>query len=325
MAFKDYYKILGVDRDADADSIRKAYRRLARKYHPDVSKEADAEDRFKELQEAYEVLRDPEKRQAYDRFGEHWKAGMEQGAAAAGGGTASGGGRAYHHYEDVSPEDVAGFEEFINSVFGDRGSGGGYQGRRSRQRGSDEHARLTLTLEEAFKGTMRTISFDVMEPDKNGRLQRRTKTLNVTIPAGVIEGQRIRLAGQGQSGLDEPGDLYIEVHIQPHSDYTLKGRDIHVNVPVTPWEAALGEKVTVKTPGGNVKLTIPAGSQSGQKLKLSGRGMPPAYSVPGQAPKQPAGDLYAALQVVVPKPRNDAERELYRKMAEAMSMNPRQK
>ncbi|MEX2524408.1 MAG: DnaJ C-terminal domain-containing protein [Gammaproteobacteria bacterium] len=314
MAFKDYYKILGVDRDADADSIRKAYRRLARKYHPDVSKEADAEDRFKELQEAYEVLRDPEKRQAYDRFGEHWKAGMEQGAAAAGGAGGPGGGTHYQ-YEDISPEDVAGFEEFINSVFGDRGFGGGYQGRRSRQRGSDEHARLTLTLEEAFKGTTRTISFDVVEPDKNGRLQKRTKTLNVTIPAGVIEGQRIRLAGQGQPGLDEPGDLYIEVHIQPHRDYTLKGRDIYVDVPVTPWEAALGEKVTVKTPGGNVKLTIPAGSQGGQKLKLSGRG------VPGK----PAGDLYAVLQVIVPKPRNDAERELYRKMAEAMPMNPRQK
>lgn len=313
MAFKDYYKILGVSRDADADSIRKAYRRLARKYHPDVSKEADAEAHFKELQEAYEVLRDPEKRKAYDRFGEHWKAGMEQGAAAAGG--SAGGGRTYYQYEDVGPEDVAGFEEFINSVFGDRGFGGGFQGRRPRQRGNDEHARLTLTLEEAFKGTTRTVSFDVTEPDREGRLRRRTKTLNVTIPAGVTEGQRIRLAGQGQPGLDEPGDLYIEVHIQPHRDYTLKGRDIYVDVPVTPWEAALGDKVAVKTPGGEVKLTIPPGSQSGQKLKLSGRGLP----------GKPAGHLYAVLQVVVPKPRNDADRELYRKMAETMSMNPRER
>ncbi len=311
MAFKDYYKILGVDRDADADSIRKAYRRLARKYHPDVSKEPDAEERFKELQEAYEVLRDADKRQAYDRFGQYWKEGMQQGeAAGAASGAGPGGGR-YYHYEDVSPEDVAGFEDFINSVFGEQGFGGSRQ--RGRQRGEDQHARLTLTLDEAYNGTTRTLSFEVIEPDKDGRLRRRTRTLNVTIPAGVIEGQRIRLTGQGQPGRDEPGDLYIEAHIRPHKDYTLSGKDIHVNVPVTPWEAALGDKVTVKTPGGNVRLTVPAGSQSGHKLKLKGRGMP----------GKPAGDLYAVLQVIVPEPRNEADRELYRKMAESMPMNPR--
>jgi curved DNA-binding protein len=308
MAYKDYYQILGVKRDADADSIRQAYRRLARKYHPDVSKETDAEERFKELQEAYEVLRDPEKRKAYDRFGQYWKEGMEHGEAAAGAAGAGPGG--YYRYEDVSPEDVAGFEDFINSIFGERGFGAEAAGRR---RGQDEHARLALTMEEAYNGTTRTLSFETLEPDQSGRLRRRTKTLNVTIPAGVTEGQRIRLAGQGQPGRDEPGDLYIQVHIRPHRDYTLDGHDIYVELPVTPWEAALGGKVDVQTPGGKVRLTVPPGSQGGQKLKLAGRGMP----------GKPGGDLYAVLKVVVPRPANDEQRELYRKMAETMPLNPR--
>jgi len=308
MAFKDFYKILGVDRNADADAIKKAYRRLARKYHPDVSKESDAEDRFKELQQAYDVLSDPEKRQAYDRFGEHWKAGMEQGEAAAG--AAGGGSRGYYRQEDINPEDVAGFEDFINSVFGERGYGRGRAGRR----GHDEHARLTISLEEAYQGTTRTLSFDALEADEGGRLRSRTRTLNVTIPAGVTEGQRIRLAGQGQPGATEPGDLYIQIHIQSHSDYTLDGRDLHLNIPVTPWEAALGDKITVNTLAGRLRLTVPPGSQTGKRLKLAGKGLP----------GKPPGDLFVTLNIVTPKPRTEADRKLYEQMARDMPMNPRE-
>ena len=307
MEFKDFYKILGVARDADADAIKKAYRKLARKYHPDVSKESDAEDRFKELQQAYDVLSDPEKRQAYDRFGQHWKAGMEQGEAAAGGGPGG-----YYYQENVSPEDMAGFEDFISSIFGERGH---QRGHRPRNRGRDEHARLAITLEEAYHGTTRTLSFDAVETDDQGRLRSRTRTLNVTIPAGVLEGQRIRLAGQGQPGAEEPGDLYIQIHIQPHADYVLSGRDLSLTVPVTPWEAALGDKITVDTLAGRIRLTVPPGSETGKRLKLSGKGMP----------GRPPGDLFVTLQIVTPKPRTEADRKLYEQMARSMPMNPREK
>lgn len=312
MEFKDFYKILGVARDADAGAIKKAYRRLARKYHPDVSKAADAEERFKELQQAYDVLSDPEKRQAYDRFGEHWKAGMEQGEAAAGGGYGPGPG-GFYRQEDINPEDLEGFEDFINSIFGERGSRGG--GRRASRRGHDEHARLTISLDEAYHGTTRTLSFDAVEADVEGRLRSRLRTLNVTIPAGVTEGQRIRLAGQGQPGADEAGDLYIQIHIQPHPDYSLEGRDLHLTVPVTPWEAALGDKITVATLAGKIRLTVPPGSQTGKRLKLGGKGLP------GKTP----GDLFVTLNIVVPEPRTESDRKLYEQMATDMPMNPREK
>lgn len=307
MAFKDFYKILGVDRNADAAAVKKAYRRLARKYHPDVSKESDAEERFKELQQAYDVLSDPEKRKAYDRFGQHWKAGMEQGDAAAG--AAGGGPRGFYRQENVNPEDVAGFEDFINSIFGEHGAGRGRAGRR----GHDEHARLGISLEEAFHGTTRTLSFDALEADEGGRLRSRTRTLNVTIPSGVTEGQRIRLAGQGQPGAAEPGDLYIQIHIQPHPEYSLDGRDLYLNIPVTPWEAALGDKITVTTLAGRLRLTVPPGSQTGKRLKLAGKGLP----------GKPPGDLFVTLNIVTPKPRSDADRRLYEQMARDMPMDPR--
>jgi curved DNA-binding protein len=309
MEFKDFYKILGVARDADADAIKKAYRRLARKYHPDVSKESDAEERFKELQQAYEVLSDPEKRQAYDRFGEHWKAGMEHGEAAAGGGYGPG---AFYRQEDINPEEMAGFEDFISSIFGE---GGLHRGASARRRGHDEHARLGISLEEAYSGATRTLSFDTVEADESGRLRSRVKTLNVTIPAGVTEGQRIRLAGQGQPGAAGAGDLYIQIHIQPHPDYTVSGRDLDLTVPITPWEAALGGKITVATLAGRIRLTVPPGSQTGKRLKLGGKGLP------GRTP----GDLFVTLKIVVPEPRTEADRKLYEQMAKAMPMNPREK
>jgi curved DNA-binding protein len=324
MEYRDYYKVLGVARTATADEIKKAYRRLARKFHPDVSKEKDAEQKFKEVQEAYEVLKDPEKRAAYDQLGSEWKQGQQfrpppdwgSGFEFRGGpwqrSGAQGGARAQEF------EEAEGFSDFFASLFGGRGFGGGGGspfGAGSSRAARDHHARVDIDLEEAFNGTTRTL--DLKRPDlkPDGTLDLKTHTVRVTIPAGVTDGQLIRLAGQGEqaTGGGRPGDLYLEVHIRPHRVFQLDGRDVTLTLPIAPWESALGATVTVPTLGGGVEMRIPPSSQSGQKLRLRGRGLP----------GQPAGDQYVQLKVVVPPANTPEARALFEQMKEELNFNPR--
>ncbi len=298
MQFKDYYEVLGVARDAGDDEIKRAYRKLARKYHPDVSKEADAEARFKELGEAYEVLRDAEKRAAYDRLGARYRSGQDfqpppdwgTGFEFSGGG---GGG------------DGA-FSDFFESLFGRRAA--------PTQAAADHHARIAIDLEDAFTGAERQVTLQSAQRGADGRVHMVDRNLALRIPRGVREGQRLRLAGQGAPGLDgRRGDLYLEIQFKPHRWYRVEGRDLHLKLPVAPWEAALGGQVIAPTPAGRVELAIPAGAQSGRRLRLKGRGLPGA----------PAGDLYVELEVVLPPADSEAARALYRRMADELRFDPR--
>jgi curved DNA-binding protein len=311
VAFRDYYEVLGVARGASEEEIRRAYRKLARTYHPDVNKDPGAEERFKEVSEAYEVLRDPEKRERYDRLGANWKAGEDVSGAEGfegfrQGGFGSGGG-----FGDVRVEfgEGAGFSDFFESLFGARGARGG----RARtagfdgfsRRGADHEATLELSLEEAARGGRRKISLG------DGR------DYQVNIPPGVRDDQRIRLAGEGAQGAagGPAGDLFLRVRVKPHPRFRVEGRDLHVDLPVAPWEAALGTSVEVPTLDGSTKVKVPAGSSSGRKLRLRRLGMPG----PGKA----RGDLFATVKIVVPKKPTKAERELYERLAEASSFDPR--
>ncbi|KAA6186601.1 DnaJ domain-containing protein [Thiohalocapsa marina] len=314
MEYKDYYKILGVARDASADEIKRAYRKLARKYHPDVSKEPDAETRFKEVNEANEVLKDPDKRAQYDALGSGWHAGDEFRPPPG-----SGGGRREYEF---SPEEAARFSDFFASIFGGAGRGAGFgdvpPGARDRgfaRRGADQTARLRISLEDAYHGSSRQLSLEMPEFDKDGRLQTRTRTLNVRIPAGVTEGQQIRLAGQGGPGMGgDNGDLYLEIELMPHPIYRSEGRNIHLRLPITPWEAALGATVPVPTLGGTVSLKIPPNSQSNQRLRLRGRGLP------GKTP----GDAFIELEIVNPPADADAARSAFEELSKHFAgFNPR--
>jgi len=311
MEYKDYYKIMGVARDATQDEIKRTYRKLARKYHPDVSKEPDAEARFKEVGEAYEVLKDPEKRAAYDQLGKQWKPGQEfhpppdwdAGFEFRGGGYTAG--------------DAGVHSDFFEELFG-RGFAGarGTQGRRTfRMRGEDHHAKVLIDLEDSFSGATRSISLRVPELTADGHVTTRERTLSVRIPKGIRPGQLIRLAGQGAPGLGggEPGDLYLEVEFHNHPLYRVDGADIYLDLPVAPWEAALGANIKVPTPAGNIDLKIPANSRQGRKLRLKGRGL---------TGKQP-GDLYVVLQVSLPPADSDAARSLYKQMQDQLGFNPR--
>ncbi|HUO18790.1 MAG TPA: DnaJ C-terminal domain-containing protein [Steroidobacteraceae bacterium] len=323
MEYRDYYQILGVQRTATADAIKTAYRRLARKYHPDVSKEANAEAQFKEVQEAYEVLKDPEKRAAYDQLGSEWKSGQQfrpppdwgsgfefGGAPRGRHGRASARARGGNGGEEQAFEQQ-GFSDFFSSLFG----GGSPFGGAARQGGRDHHARIDLDLEQAFHGASTTLELKRPELKDDGSLEVRTHTVRVTIPAGVTDGQLIRLAGQGEAAPEggRAGDLYLEVHIVPHRLYQLDGRDVTLTLPVAPWEAALGAGVTVPTLGGPVEMHIPAGAQSGQKLRLRGRGLP----------GQPAGDEYVQLKVVLPPASSAEAKALYSDMRSKLNFNPR--
>ncbi len=312
MEFRDYYEILGVPRDATQDEIKRAYRKLARKYHPDVSEEGDAEHRFKELGEAYEVLKDPEKRAAYDQLGANWQAGQQfepppgwdAGFEFSGGGFTDG--------------DASAFSDFFESLFGHGGfSRSGPMGGRQafHARGQDHHARVLIDISDAFEESTRTITLHSPEVDDTGHVVSRERKLKVRIPRGVRQGQRIRLAGQGSRGQGEgeAGDLYLEIDFAPHPFYRVEGKDIYLDLPVTPWEAALGRKVKTPTPSGTVDLTIPAGASSGQKLRLKGRGIP----------SDPPGDVYVTLRIEAPVPRTDQQRALYEQMEKEMSYNPR--
>jgi len=310
MDFKDYYKIMGVEKTATQDEIKRAYRKLARKYHPDVSKESDAEARFKEVGEAYEVLKDPEKRVAYDQLGANWKAGQgfnpppnwDAGFEFNGGG--------------YTNADAAEFSDFFESLFG-RGARAGHRHAGFHAKGEDHHAKVLINLEDAYQGASRSITLQAPELDKHGHVVTKQRTLNVKIPKGVMQGQRIRLTGQGAPGLGNApaGDLYLEIAFKPHALYRVDGRDVYLDLPITPWEAALGATVTVPTPTGDNDLKIAKGTPGGRKLRLKGRGIP----------GNPPGDFYVIPQITVPPADTEAAKELYRKMEQTLAYNPRSK
>jgi curved DNA-binding protein len=294
MKYKDYYQILGVARDAKPEDIKKAYRRLARKYHPDVSKETGAEERFKEVNEANEVLSDPDKRHTYDQLG-YYQAGQDfrppPGWAGRGGGTGGG----------------ADFSDFFAQMFGAEMGGHGHRRGRAAPRGQDVEASLTLTLEEAFHGCQKEINLTAA----SGR-----RSVNMRVPAGSLPGTRLRLAGKGRASPmgGAAGDLYLTLQIAPHDRYRLEGKDIYLDTPISPPEAALGCTLTVPTMSGNLRLKVPAGARGGQKLRLSGRGMPAADG---------NGDFFVQLQIVPPPVLSEAERALYEQLRALSDFNPR--
>lgn len=291
MEYKDYYKVLGISRDASQEEIKKAYRKLARKYHPDVSKEANAEAKFKEVGEAYEALKDPEKRAQYDQFGSSFKHGQSFTPPP---GWEQGNGFGPHG---------GNFSSFFESMFG---SGmGGMGGEQFFARGEDVNAKITISLEDAFQGATKSIR----------RPGGASGTINVKIPAGITSGKKIRLAGQGMSGPGgQAGDLYIEINIAEHPHYRLEGNNILLDLPIAPWEAALGSKITVPTLAGRISLTIPTGSQSGKKMRLKGRGLP----------GKNAGDQIVILQIMTPPADSAKAKQLYQEMAEELNFNPRE-
>lgn len=306
MDYKDYYKELGVEKTASEADIKKAYRKLVRKYHPDVSKEPDADKRTKELNEAYGVLGDAEKRAAYDELGRQSHAQGGQGGSFRPPPNWGSG------YESSSVDD----SDFFADLFAHVG-GRGRANSQFQMQGEDSHAAIEVSLHDSYHGAKRTIVLRVPEADGQGRVVTRERTLEVTIPKGVTEGQQLRMKGQGHpgSGGAPAGDLYLEIRFQNDARYKVEGRDVFETVPVTPWEAVLGGAIDVATPSGTVSVTVPPNSQTGRKLRLKGRGIPSA---------QP-GDLYLLLEVVLP-PANDARaRELYETMAREMAFNPRQK
>lgn len=307
MDFKDYYKIMGVERDASQDGIKRAYRKLARKFHPDVSKEGDAEARFKEVGEAYAVLKDPEKRAAYDQLGKDWKAGQD-----------------FHPppnwdagFEFSGPGDASAHSDFFESLFG-QSFGSSQTSRRHsgyRARGEDHHAKVLIELEDAYQGATRALTLGTPELDSSGHLATKQRTLNIKIPKGVKQGQRIRLTGQGSPGLGEgpAGDLYLEIEFNPHSIYRIEGRNVYLDLPLAPWEAALGATIKVPTPDGPVDLTIPEGTTRGRTLRLAERGIP----------GKPPGDLYVVPRITLPPADSDAAKKLYRQMERELAYNPR--
>lgn len=301
MEFRDYYQALGVGRDASADEVKRAYRKLARKYHPDVSKEKDAEKRMKEVNEAHAVLSDPEKRAAYDRLGEGhragedfrpppgWDSGFEFGEAPAGAG--------------------GGFSDFFSEIFGRMGGAGA----------RDHHARIELDLEDAFTGAERQITLQAPKVDGHGRVGLEQRTLSVKIPKGIRAGQVIRLAGQGagaagRNGGSKSGDLLLEVGFRPQSRLRLEGRDLYLALPVAPWEAALGAVVPVELPGGStIEVRIPEGAQSRRRLRVRGKGLP----------SSPPGDLYIEIEVVAPPANSEKARAAYEALKAATGFDPR--
>ena len=299
MEYKDYYKILDVERDASEADIKKSYRRLARKYHPDVSKEANAEKRFKELGEAYEVLKDPQKRQSYDQLGANWKAGEQfrpppgwQQSGFGGFGNQAGGFNS-----------ADGFSDFFESMFGSGFSQSASGGHAFRQAGQDQTAKVEVSISDAFHGANRTIRLS------NG------KSLQVKIPQGITSGKKIRLSGQGSSGTNggANGDLYLEVTVVNDANFELQIKDVYVNVNIAPWEAALGGKVPVKTLDGQVELTIPVDSKNGRKMRLAGKGLP----------GKPAGDLYVKLNIVTPSAQTEEQKAFYEDMKNTFEFDPR--
>lgn len=308
--YKDYYKILGVEKNASAEDIKKAYRKLVRKYHPDVSKHKDADEKTKEINEAYGVLGDVEKRAAYDELGRRGQYTGEGFRPPPDWG-------AQHDYSG------AGADDFFADLFahmgrrGRAGPGAGTGGAGFQMRGEDIHAAIAIDLRDAYTGTTRMVSLRVPRQDEQGRVTMQDKTLSVNIPKGVTPGQQLRLAGQGQPGIGggPQGDLYLEIQVKEDPRHRVEGTDVYQTVPVAPWEAALGARISVPTPSGTVEVSVPSGSQNGRKLRLKGRGIPAAR----------AGDLYLILEVVLPTADTPRARELYEQMARELNFNPRER
>ncbi|MGB7297737.1 MAG: DnaJ C-terminal domain-containing protein [Burkholderiaceae bacterium] len=311
MEFRDYYRVMNVARDASQDDIKRAYRKLARKYHPDVSKEPDAEQLFKELGEAYAVLSDPEKRLAYDQLGESWKAGQEFQPPP-------GWDQGFEFHGDNSTDGADRFSDFFENLFA-RGAGGSARHARTRDEfhahGEDTHAKVLIDLEDAYFGASRNLTLKQTQLGADGRPRLHERTLNVQIPKGVRQGQLIRLAGQGSPGIGKgkTGDLYLEIQFSKHRMFVVAGRDVTIELPVAPWEAALGAKVNLPTPTGPVELAVPPGSAAGQKLRLKGRGIP--FQTPG--------DLFAVLRIVLPPADTKAAKDAYLALQQAAPFNPR--
>lgn len=340
MDYKDYYATLGVDKKASKDEIQKAYRKLARKYHPDVNRSENAEDKFKEITEAYEVLKDEEKRRTYDQFGSSWNqrggpppgwqeinfdfggagggdsgfssffdalfGGAARGRGGRGGGNPFAGGGPFGGGGGGNP-----FAGFSGQGFSGQGfSGQGFPGQgQGFGGGLDQEFTLALTLEEAARGGQRELSLH--DPGSGER-----KSFTVSLPAGVTDGQKVRLKGKGATSPDgRTGDLYLKIQLRPHKRFKLEGRDVHTELPVTPWHAALGGEASVKTLNGTLKINIPAGSSSGRKIRLRGKGFP--------NPKGHDGDLFAEIKVMVPETLSDTEKELFEKLRDESSFRPK--
>ncbi len=343
MEFQDYYKILGLSRTASQEEIQKAYRKLARKYHPDVNKSQEAEEKFKAINEAHEVLKDPKKRSKYDTLGSNWQAGQDFRPPPGWENFTSrpgwpGEGRTPFHFRgepnsfDVSSFGGSGFSDFFDALFRqdfDTGTSRGplrhnRQTRRNVQKaemsggpsahGKDHEVDITISLEEAYRGTSKTLTLQQGEGKGYGKVKR----YDVKIPPGVNEGARLRLAGQGGAGkgLGERGDLFLRVHIAPHERFTRQGRDLSVEIPISPWEAALGTKVEVPTLDGRIKLTIPPGAQGGQKFRSRGKGL----SQKGGE----LGDLYTIVQITIPKTLTPKEKALFEELQHVSSFHPRE-
>lgn len=297
MSAKNYYKVMGLDKNASQADIKRAYRKLARKYHPDLNKEKNAEAKFKELGEAYDVLKNKDKRQAYDQYGEQWQNPYQNADQSQ---------SKDNHYQSFNQEQNVNFEDILSSVFGGRQSHARHQ---NYGKGQDIHSKLNITLEESIEGVEKVLQ---LQGSMNNAPP---KTIKVKIPKGIGDKQQIRLKGQGGIGQNsQPGDLFIEVSIVPHKLYNIRDKDLYLELPITPWEAALGATVSVPTPYGNVNLTIPASSNSGTKLRLKEKGLPT---------KEP-GALYITLKIIIPPIDNDESKKLYEKLAKTTKYNPRQ-
>jgi len=310
VTYQDYYKILGVPRTASQEEIQRAYRKLARKFHPDINKAPDAEEQFKRINEAYEVLGDAEKRKKYDQIGTSWRQGQEFRSPF---GDESG-------RFTFTTDDPQEFSDFFQSLFGggwERGFADQFAGGVRRRRGRDREATLEVSLRDAYQGTRKTVELELMEPGPDGRPVRTRKTYDVAIPPGVTNDSLIRLAGQGGagSGGGEPGDLYLKVRILPDRRFSLNDHDLSTTVDITPWEAALGAKVQVPTVDGAVTMKIPAGTQSGQTFRLRGKGMPRGKGV--------HGDLFVTARIVVPDRLTENERRLFEELSRESRFQPR--
>jgi curved DNA-binding protein len=306
MKYKDYYKILGVDRGAGADEIKKAYRKLAHKYHPDVSKDPAGEEKFKEIGEAYETLKDPEKRAAYDQLGSY-QPGQDFRPPPDWGKQY---GDTQFSFDDIDLADL------FAGLAGGRQRAGQGSGQ-IRMPGQDYEVTAHITLEDAYRGTEVELNLTVPEFDEKGFVHRVPRTFRVHVPKGATDGQRLRLAGRGGKGINggRDGDLYINIALHPHSLFRVSGHDLYLDLPIAPWEAVLGGTVEVPTLGGSVHLKVPPHTRAGQQLRLSRRGLP--------RPKGEPGDLFAIVQIVVPAVTSDRERELFKQLAEASTFNPR--
>jgi curved DNA-binding protein len=314
MEFKDYYKVMGLERSATPEDIKRAYRKLARKYHPDVSKEKDAELRFKELAEANVVLKDPEKRAEYDRLGANYKAGQEFQPPPEWAARSNRSSRFTQGFEESDGEDQSAFFE---ALFRDMGGGETTAQDNFDMHGQDQHAKIHIKIEDSYAGATRTIELKLRPDTQNNASSSQKRTIEFNIPKGIRTGQHIRLAAQGGQGIGRgnAGDLYLDVEILPHPLYRTDGHDVLMNLPIAPWEAALGAEVIAPTPTGKVEIKIPAGTVNGRKLRLKGRGLP----------SKTPGNFYFVLQIVQPEPSSETEKKVYSNFHEAFEkFNPRE-